>query len=139
MEWTSIVFYCNKWRRIDDSIDLIAYFVLVWELARLINKITKHMRDWVQWGISIWKKNRTQLVNITWLVSPNVHHMRKHLVIMPNNAFALTIVKIYVRLQTVMAAPTSDGLPQTSMVWYAIVRKYNVACGFADATINFAR
>lgn len=38
-----------------------------------------------------------------------------------------------------MVAPTSDGLPQTPIVWYAIVRKFNVACGFADATINFAR
>lgn len=38
-----------------------------------------------------------------------------------------------------MAAPTSDGLPQTPMVWCPIVRKFNVAGRFADATIIFAR
>lgn len=37
-----------------------------------------------------------------------------------------------------MVAPTSDGRRQTPIVWYAIVQKFKVACGFADATINFA-
>lgn len=39
-----------------------------------------------------------------------------------------------------MVAPTSDGRRQTPMVhvWYAIIQKFKVACGFSDATINVA-